>query len=138
MNASGIYKIFGYYKSYFSNYIIPSILSFVQSLQFNDLKYLYPIIGLYILLNFLFNKEKNSEKEILETISLNHKCGSLATQYCDLKRDFENFAEKWQIKTNQNNYDLKIIKEENNEIKRILNSFIQRIDAIEEDLLVEE
>ena len=80
--------------------------------------------------------EKQSENNIgksedIQTMSFIHKCGQLSSELLDLKTEFNNFLEKHHIKTNQNSFDIKMIREELSMLKG-------RIEVIEEALTEEE
>lgn len=140
MNTAEIYNIFLYYKSYFSSISFNSFNKYYPFVVKN-IHYVYIITVLYILhlLSRTFERtvenrvEKQGENRVedIQTRSFNFKCGQLSSELLDLKTEFNNFLEKHHIKTNQNSFDIKMIREELSMLKG-------RIEVIEEALTEEE
>lgn len=141
MNTSEIYNIFLYYKSYFSSSIsfntCQLFINKYYPIAVKNIHYFYICTFLYISYIIIRRVEirvedgNTKKNEDIQTMSFHHKCGQLSSELIDLKTEFNNFLEKHHIKTNQNSFDIKMIREELSMLKG-------RIEVIEEALTEEE
>jgi hypothetical protein len=140
MNTAEIYNIFLYYKSYFSSISFNSftlLLNKYYPFVVKNIHYVYIITVLYILHLLSRTFERTVENRVenrgedISTMSFNYKCGQLSSELLDFKTEFNNFLEKHHIKTNQNSFDIKMIREELSMLKG-------RIEVIEDALTEEE
>jgi len=122
MDTVNLYNIFLQYKTYFSSLNFNSLLFFKTYIN-----YLY-IVLFFVIVKYYFTFNYSKEDDLyLDKTALNHKFGDLASKFMDLKQEFDNFLKNQQIKTNQNIYEIKILKEENSSLRT-------RIEEIEEAL----